>query len=253
MTQAWILEWMPQRSRLPIRHAYERLFRNLGREMRALRPLVAPGGVAIDVGAGVGLYSYAFARFCARVEAFEPNPQSASAIRAYRNPAITVHEVALSSSEGVAELFLPIDAAGRHPSAATLQPRHGAGERLAVRKATLDSFGFRNVSLLKVDVEGHERDVLRGARELILRERPLMYIEIEQRHLDIPMQDVFQEIAELGYEGSFLDGGRRVSIQEFDPHRHQVAPKGNRMMAAYVNNFIFVPQERGGVRLQGRV
>jgi hypothetical protein len=52
-----------------------------------------------------------------------------------------------------------------------------------VRTATLDSYALRDVSLVKVDVEGHERQVLAGARETLTRWRPLVVVEDWEREL----------------------------------------------------------------------
>ena len=50
------------------------------------------------------------------------------------------------------------------------------GDRAELRP--LDSFGFRNVSLLKIDVEGFEDEVLAGAERLIRESRPVILLEI---------------------------------------------------------------------------
>ena len=240
--RARMLGVLPRRARLPVRYSYERRFRHLGAEMAVLRRLVRPGSTAVDVGAGVGLYSYGFAKFCARVEAFEPNPQSAAIIRAHGHKRIAVHPEALSSEAGTTDLFLPSDKAGTHPSAVTLERRDGSGQRIKVTTATLDSFAFTDVSLLKIDVEGHERKVLRGARELLRRERPVLMVEVEQRHLDVPIMDVLDEIVGFGYEGQFLDGSRLVPLQEFDVQRHQAVDLGV-LASSYLNNFFFTPTD----------
>jgi hypothetical protein len=46
----------------------------------------------------------------------------------------------------------------------------------------LDSFGFRNLSFIKIDVEGFEDEVLEGARLTIARNRPVILIEIQGGH-----------------------------------------------------------------------
>ena len=50
--------------------------------------------------------------------------------------------------------------------------------RFAVEVRTLDSYAFRDVRVIKVDVEGSEMDVLEGGRETILRDRPPLIVEL---------------------------------------------------------------------------
>ena len=50
--------------------------------------------------------------------------------------------------------------------------------RFEVEVRTLDSFAFRDVCVIKVDVEGSEMEVLEGARETILRDRPPLIVEL---------------------------------------------------------------------------
>jgi hypothetical protein len=52
---------------------------------------------------------------------------------------------------------------------------HG-GDKAELR--TIDSFGFRKVSLIKIDVEGFEDDVIEGAKETIQRYHPILIVEI---------------------------------------------------------------------------
>src|SRR5262249_56409692 len=50
--------------------------------------------------------------------------------------------------------------------------------RFEVEVRTLDSYGFTDVRVIKVDVEGGEMDVLEGARQTILRDRPALIVEL---------------------------------------------------------------------------
>jgi FkbM family methyltransferase len=236
-----LLSILPARTRLPARYAYERVFRNVGREMKVIRERARHGGVAVDVGAGIGLYAYGFVQFCSRVEAFEPNPDSARHIRERNDARVVLHESALSSTRGEATLLVPRDAEGVHPSAGSLERAEARpGLTFKVPTATLDEHAFRDVSIVKIDVEGHERHVIRGARETLAREHPVLLVEIEQRHLDVPIRSVFDEILAHGYEGAFLDGARLRPLADFDPARHQAFEGGPRAKE-YVNNLLFFP------------
>lgn len=77
----------------------------------------------------------------------------------------------------------------------------------AAELRTIDSFGFRNVSLIKMDVEGYEDAVLAGAKETIQRERPVLLVEIQGGHnFDVTLPEVrarivhtIQLVESMGY------------------------------------------------------
>jgi FkbM family methyltransferase len=160
----------------------------IGREVRGVEPelamlreLVPAGCTAIDVGANRGYYSWALAKIAATVEAFEPNPVLAGFARSKLGRRARLNEVALSDHVGVATLYVP-----RRASGSSLHIignlgnvyAHDSVDKIQVRLATLDSYGFENVRFLKIDVEGSEMEVLAGARETIRIHRPKMLIEL---------------------------------------------------------------------------
>lgn len=66
----------------------------------------------------------------------------------------------------------------------------------------LDSFEFDNVSVLKIDVQGYEPRVLDGAKQTILKNKPVIFIEVEAPQLSIygwTEQDIFNRLDKLGY------------------------------------------------------
>jgi FkbM family methyltransferase len=203
-----------------------------------------PGMRAVDVGANEGVYTHAFARTGAIVESFEPQPQCLDILRSYarRHPHVHVHGEALGADESWATLHVPeVDGRLVTGHASLAAPRDLAAQ-FRVRVRTLDSFAFDHVAVVKIDVEGHELDVLRGARETIRRCQPTLLVEIEQRHLQEPMERVFDEVMELGYRGNFLDrDGSLRSLAEFDRRVHQLTADADVPHAPYVNNFIFAP------------
>lgn len=140
----------------------------------------------------------------------------------------------------------------RTPFSRSGKPRYGLstlepGNRLAghqpslmremtVTTCPLDQFGFANVGFIKIDVEGHEMSVLRGAHDTLQRERPNILIEAQEKHNPGSVERVRQWFAELGYEGYFLRDRRLTPIAEFDLEVDQQRDG--------IENFIFVPAER---------
>jgi len=106
---------------------------------------------------------------------------------------------------------------------------------------TLDEYDLRNVCFIKIDVEGHELEVLKGGVRTIDRERPTLLVEIEQRHLACPMQVVFDYLGEFGYRGFFFHDGGLRALSEFSADLHQRLPfLPNGLARDYVNNFVFL-------------
>lgn len=151
----------------------------------------APGTAVIDVGANIGELTVPFARAVGAEGAclaVEPIPFLADAVRrtAFANGLdwIEVLQCAASADAGSANLELRysdgklVDSGGSRlvesAAAGTVQV---ATERLddMVRRSRI---GARRVSLVKIDVEGHELPVLRGAGETLRRHRPALAIEI---------------------------------------------------------------------------
>lgn len=241
---------MPELLRLVYR-AWRYRLRDDKAEIREMLRLLSKGDVALDIGCHKGAYLYwmrSRVGSSGRVIAFEPQPALAArlarVIRAAGWKNVTVHNIALSSSEGAADLHIPGGAAAPSPGA-TLEIREEepAPDSSAVRVKTmrLDSLlparrAEPAVKLIKCDVEGHELDVFRGAEQLLRREGPALLFECEQRHQSgRDMREVFEFLQALRYEGRFFGpGGALRPLAEFDPAAHQ--RPGAR---PYCNNFLF--------------
>src|SRR5262245_35230822 len=151
-------------------------------ELNALSAIIRPGGTAVDVGANQGFFAFAFSRIADRVEAFEPNPDCAAFARRMLGRRARVHAVALSNQPGRRQFVVPLSEQGAvlHLGGALAGETTANAKtmRFEVEVRTLDSYGFTNVRAIKVDVEGSEMDVLQGAREVILRDRPTLIVEL---------------------------------------------------------------------------
>jgi len=254
----WITRVLPGKYELPVNYYKYRVIGMPEEEILMLPKLIAKGGVGIDVGANIGLYSYVISKICDSVEAFEPVPYTCRVLQAYNAPNIHVHEVALSSAGGTATLNIPTENDIEIYGHASLTNKFSNQKTIQVSLNKLDDYDFVNVNFIKIDVEGHELDVIRGAKTTIGRCRPIMMIEIEQRHLSFPMSEVFEEILALGYEGFFLYQNTLHSLSAFRIEHYQktnleIENKGENK---YVNNFIFLPDKEdtkfdGFLRIDG--
>lgn len=216
-------------------------------ELRELQHLVKPGSAAIDIGGNIGEYAYHLSRYAAVVHVFEPNPDYVARITALRRPQIRIESVALSSAPGEAELRIPIGEGGGSASLESSAVSDAeTARKLSVPLRTLDSYGFDNVSFIKIDVEGHEESVLAGAWDTIRRNQPALLIEIEERHNIGGLDRIVAALAEHGYQAWFFRNGQRRPLAEFDAARDQQVDKladldsSTRRSLDYINNFLFL-------------
>lgn len=215
-------------------------------EFSVIEQAVAPGSVAIDIGTWWGPWTSALSQRAATVHAFEPQPRLAEALRRRAADNVVVHQVALSDHAGTASLWMPKASRGldalasiRDQRSSIELEREGTIEEVDVEIAPLDSFGITDVSFIKVDVEGHELEVLGGARQTIEQQSPTVLIEIEQRHHDEPIDRVFEWFVERGYRGWFLQRDVWQSVDQFEVDRDQLDQLHRVNSEAYVNNFLF--------------
>jgi FkbM family methyltransferase len=135
-------------------------------------------GPIIDVGANLGIFSLLLARrFPDRIiYAFEPNPSTFEAMRANlsrnRCPKVQAHQKAIASSDGeISFQANPVDRATTHIVVGDSPIDHQEIPIVHVPSVTLDSFiesqPICEVALLKVDVEGYEEIVFKGAERLL--------------------------------------------------------------------------------------
>ena len=207
-------------------------------EIALLPSLCQRSKLSIDIGASLGTYTMHMLCYSKGCWAFEVRPQQAAALRVlFEGSPVTVEAVGASSCNGVAELRMATDDLGR----STVHTENtldavGAVETLRVALRTLDSYNLSNVGFIKIDVEGHELDVLRGAEATLRRNRPNLLIEIENRHATDALRRVMTHLRDQGYDGWFLLDGTLQPMTAFIPAIHQ------RVGAVpYINNFIFRP------------
>ncbi len=246
--KAILRDSLPLSTQVPIKYWMNRCAGALEAEMSLLPYLFGRGERVVDVGGNRGVYAYRMWRLGATVEVFEPNPACSRVLEAWarRRPGVTIHPVGLSDHEGATVLRVPVDAAGvEHDASASMEPHPFALVReRKVRLRRLDGFGWGDVRFVKIDVEGHEFDVLRGAAAMLAGPKPALLVEIEQRHLQRPISGVFRFLCDAGYKGWFLDGRVLRCIDAFDPtHDQDEAALGDKRRR-YINNFLFLAPER---------
>jgi FkbM family methyltransferase len=170
----------------------------------AVKAFLRPGGTFVDVGAHVGFFSLLGAKLvggAGRVIAVEPDPGNAESLR--RNlelnqyDQVHVEQVALGAEAGTAELYIAEDS-GQHSLLAR------SGKSVSVEVRTLDELwtaaDMPPLDVIKIDVEGAELDMLRGAKETLRRwPRVVVLMDIHPR-LGVSPAEVLDALSEVGLE-----------------------------------------------------
>lgn len=225
------------------------------RELLAVKQLLQHNAQIIDIGASSGRYSLYFRHHTgpdALIYMFEPGPHDRRRLEALarRYDNLRFHPVALSSRSGTGTLYVPVRNGVPIPPRASLQPPAQADPRnytlTRVELARLDDVpDLDNVQLVKCDVEGHELEVLRGSVQTLQRTRPVVLIEIEERHAGRSVELTFDLMSSIGYTGFYFCSGIAYPLSTFDLDRHQRRYLNHRhhaqMPAEYVRDFLFVP------------
>jgi FkbM family methyltransferase len=234
-------------SRFPRQAVSARYFKHLFRgeiEIRLLAWLCDPGRASVDVGAHHGIYTLGASLFSKRVIAVEPQPNCADALRKSLPINATVVEGALSSMAGTATLKIPLNDWDSVSRLDFGNVHDKQWRRECVCLLRMDDIVQEPVGFVKIDVEGHEHEVLDGASRIIASDKPSFLIEVEERHRTDSVSDVSRFLEDRGYRGYFVQGNNIRSMHEFDIRIHQnpfLIGKGDRAnYRDYINNFVFV-------------
>jgi FkbM family methyltransferase len=149
------------------------------RERRLLRKFVRPGMTIVDVGANIGVYSRFFAALAGQgglVHCFEPSPSNFNRLRqsTAHLPNVRCSQAAVGDRSGTISLYLSDELNVDHR---TFDSDDGR-KKVDVRIVSLDDyFGVgQPVDLLKIDVQGFEMNVLRGAMRVLTENRNIVLI-----------------------------------------------------------------------------
>jgi len=149
--------FVPTRKRLPFALWAHRLEGNCEPELEHLDEIVALTTTAVDVGAGIGLYSYALSMLFERVCAFDCDDKVTQLISQYNSGNIRLVHCLLSDVK-----------------------REGEGRD----SGRLDDFSLENVGFIRIDVAGNEMPVLLGAASTIEKWRPVVLMELAKSDVE---------------------------------------------------------------------
>lgn len=202
-----------------------------------LSHIITKDSTVIDIGAQTGNMSVAYSLFTDKVISFEPNPAAFEVLEknAKLNPAIEPYNYAISDEEGPLE-FHYSDYGFCNGGFAT---RTETGIGVTGHKIPIDVYGVNlerflqennieidKISLIKIDAEGHDKDILKTLTSIINKHKPVLITEIYNGLKPNEIDDLLNTIHSLGYKaydeeinkGSIKNLGKEItSIKDINP------------------------------------
>jgi FkbM family methyltransferase len=210
-------------------------YRDLEREyVDALRRMYA-GGIFVDVGSSIGLYVVCMADVVraggGRIAAFEPVPFNRERQRTNialngAEDVVDVHPFALGAADAVLRM------AG-DPQRADNNAFLTASGDIEVEVRRLDDLArdWPRIGLMKIDIEGYEPEMLKGARATIERDRPIVFAEFNRERMAIngfTMDETWHWFTERAYRFYVLRGRELVKLDAPGQHENVfIVPLGH--------------------------
>ena len=198
---------------------------------------------AVDVGVYRGIYSYKLSQEFKHVYSFEPNPLIYPYLKKNLTKIIknmSLQNLAISDNNGEINLKIP----SRRKSifktnyeelyklgCATIHKQNKIQNynSFKVKKIKLDDIlKNKDISFIKIDVEGHEKEVINGSKNIIINNRPTLLVEIEERHSNYPVNETIKFINNLGYNSFYVKNNNLYKTNDLIDINSE-------------NNFIFLP------------
>jgi len=235
--------------KIKLQHRAEKyLFKEDRGGIAYIRKTVQKGDIVFDIGAHKAGYLYFFLEQLGEsgsIFAFEPQAllykylQKLKHLFTWQN--VHIEPAAVSDRSGTALLCIPHNSGRLSSPCATIIESHMSFTYQAkeqVNTVSIDEY-CRRYSLfpdfLKIDVEGNELLVFKGAREILQICKPRILFECEARFVgEETLFETFRFLENIGYTGYFIMGDAICPIAEFDISQHQHPDAGT-----YCNNFIF--------------
>lgn len=142
---------------------------------------VENGKSFVDIGANIGFYTRMMALRGVCVYAFEPSPKTYKVLQASVKYLWNVQAFNFAlGDENIDAKTLYLHPENSPINGFILSPDNERFERITVKVRMLDNFKLTNVGLIKIDTEGYEYPILKGALETLRREKPRMIIEMHE-------------------------------------------------------------------------
>ncbi|WP_136668850.1 FkbM family methyltransferase [Flavobacterium sp. H122] len=214
-------------------------------ELLYIQQVLKSDSVFIDIGTNKGIYLYQAEKSISggKIIGFEPNKGLVNYIKPLF-PKVDIYPLAVSSKSGTAVLNIPKKGNGLQDTRASLEAMGEDVEKVEIQMVTLDEFvsekKLSKIDVVKIDVEGHEFDSVKGCVNILKTVKPIFIIEIELRHAHYPIKDIFDFIIGFGYEVFYFDR-KTLHLKPFEVSQMADFQKDEYLndFNRYINNFIF--------------
>ncbi|WP_379970059.1 FkbM family methyltransferase [Epilithonimonas sp. UC225_85] len=229
--------------------AHNLLERKVEPEFFWIKNVLPKDAVFMDVGANVGAYLFTLENHLKpeNIFAFEPNPQLFKRLKRLFTK-VNLSSVALSDITTVAEFKIPVINGEKVHTRGTLQTsiKEKNEEKTILQKVEvkpLDDLDLKlgKLDFIKIDVEGNEMQTLRGAKKTIEKFKPILMVEMEQRHHQDDLWTLISEIADWGFSVNYLDRETLQSKILTEDFLKQQDSDNVKNYKHYINNIIFLP------------
>ena len=200
--------------------------------------MIPENTIVLDIGANIGIMTVHLARTIRNVLvfSFEPMPNNINAflriIKFFKLKNVQLFEMALGNSEGEIEMVMPIISNVRMQGLSHVVhesiPENNEGEKFKVPLKKLDNLieimnATKRISAIKIDVENFEFFVLDGAKNLLLKHKPIVYAELWENE---NRENCFELFKQINYKTFVVAGKKMVEYERKYSHKQ---------------NFIFLP------------
>lgn len=197
-----------------------------------IEPLISSTDIVFDIGANMGVVTNWFAKRCQHVHAFEPHPDNLDTIKSQQElrnmKNITLHNIALGKDKS--KMQLHVKQFHGHHSLGDVDNSQTVG-KIDVNVRTVDGISeelkIEKINFIKIDVEGFESDVLRGATNS-LQNKKIDYILFELQDtilnsINRTSKEVFELIFNAGYQIIDLNGNSMIDNTDSIPNGDYLA------------------------------
>jgi len=215
--------------------------RNKEKELKLLRKILSKGDIVIDVGAHRGIYTYHLKKIVGNlglVYSIEPQifyfNYLRSAFRKSRN--VNIINAAAFDRITTMPIFIPVHNGQLATGGASLKKMSAINNKTVVKTMKIDNLNLVKCNLIKIDVEGSELAVIRGALNTLDKCRPILLIELDYGLAGSELMQTVQILKKYRYKAYLIHKNKfhRLAYRDFG------SPIINRKFGYDTKNFFFI-------------
>lgn len=217
-------------------------------ELKIVTRLIKRDSICLDIGGNIGNFAYHLCKSCpdGLVISFEPRSdlfnRLKNNLKKFSN--FKAHHLALSDKD--CNLEISLDPSHGNSTVENV-PSVAGLRREKIQGLSLDNFLenelYSNIDFIKIDVEGHEAKVLKGASKTVQKFRPIILCESENKHL-LPLGTSVQEVLkhfmlDFKYNCFYYMNGN------LHPYNERIVPASKMSKEyQYIYNWLLIPEEK---------